>query len=61
MRVVHDRAARLHVEYPAHDLAAVLHGIRPQLLQRAEFLALVTLVCTFWGLLLYTAVETALS
>lgn len=60
MHVVHDRAARLHVEHPADDLAAVLQAIRPLVQQYAELAAMLALVSFFWGVLLYAAIVIAL-
>jgi hypothetical protein len=60
MRLSNYRAGRLEERYQRDEFVAVVQQILPKITSRLESAGLFVLVCMFWGLLLYAAVQYAL-
>lgn len=60
MRLSNYRAGRLEERYQRDAFVALVQHILPEISSRLESTGLFVLVCMFWGLLLYAAVQYAL-
>lgn len=60
MRLSNDRASRLEERYPRDAFVAVVQQVLPEISSRLEVIGVYLLICMFWGLLLYAAIQYAL-
>jgi hypothetical protein len=60
MRLSNDRVSRLEERYPRDAFVAVVQQVLPEISSRLEVMGVYLLICMFWGLLLYAAIQYAL-